>query len=57
MSMERTTITVSRRTLEKLKRIKDEMRAESYDELLEALIRSYKREMLRKTITKVMLSE
>ncbi len=57
MPMERTTITVSRRTLEKLRRIKEEMRAQSYDELLEALIRAYRREVLEEVADKVVLSE
>ncbi len=57
MPMERTTITVSRRTLEKLRRIKDEMRVQSYDELLEVLIRAYKREVLEKLADKVVLGE
>ena len=57
MPMERTTITVSRRTLEKLRRIKDEMRVQSYDELLEVLIRAYKREVLEKLADEVVLGE
>lgn len=53
----RTTLTLSRKTVDRLKKLKEELEVDSYDELINLLIEERKRNLIERILGSTILTE